>query len=180
MELKAAPKKKQGRPAKYLNPEKAFEWFDEDAWNEAKRKYSQWEEQYKQTKIITGSNAKTLDEFDKELRAEKPDLSKLDIHQLYILKGLDRIDIKKAFSELTAISCPATDKETYTVKIPAEKANEYSWYLSICEAFNNIRQAGNTNINSSMLPGITANRIVLDHRSMKLIPNPYLFTKDAL
>lgn len=54
-------------------------------------------------------------------------------------------------------------------------ANEYSWYLSICEAFNSIREAGNTNINVSMLPRMTANRIVLNVRAMKLEPNHYLF-----
>ncbi|MEN8844871.1 MAG: hypothetical protein ABF261_01140, partial [Candidatus Arcticimaribacter sp.] len=83
-----------------------------------------------------------------------------------------------AFSDLDAISKPPIDKDTYTVKIPAEKANEYSWYLAIAEAFNNIRAEGNTNINVAQLPNITGNRIVLDVRSMRLIPNPYRFTKD--
>lgn len=176
--LTAKPKKKVGRPAKYLNPNKAYEWFDESAHLEAVKQNEKWQEQYKQTKIITGSDAKTLEEFDKDLRAEKPDLAKLEIDQLYILKGLDRTAIKRAYNELRAISCPATDKDTYTVKIPAENANEYSWYLSICDAFNQIRKAGYTQVNVAQLPNICANKIVLNHRSMKLEPNHYMFTKD--
>ena len=119
----------------------------------------------------------TLQEFEKELRAEMPDLAKLDIDQLYILKGLNRVDISKAFRDLEVISCPSTDKNNYTVKIPAEKANEYSWYLSICDAFNQIRMAGYTQVNVAQLPNICSNKIILNNRSMKLEPNHYLFTK---
>ena len=97
---------------------------------------------------------------------------------MYILDGKDRQAIKSAFGELNAISKPPTDKDTYTVKIPAEKANEYSWYLAIADAFNNIRAAGGTNINVAMLPNITQSKIVLDVRTMKLVPNAYMFTQD--
>lgn len=179
MTLKAAPKKKQGRPQKYLNPEKAFEWLDEDAWNEAKAKHKEWEEQYASTKIITRTDFETIEEYEQDLRDTFPNLDKLDIEQLYIVAERDIDTIRQAFRDLESISKPPIDKDTYTVKIPAEKANEYSWYLSICEAFNNIREAGNTSVNTALVPRITSNRIVLHHRSMKLMPNPYLFTKNA-
>lgn len=178
MELKAKPKAPKGRPKKYLNPEKAFEWFDELAHAEAVQQVKLWQEQYEDTKRITGSDFETLEAFEQDLRGKYPELSKLSIEQLYIMDGKDKGTIKGAFSDLDAISKPPTDKDTYTVKIPAEKANEYSWYLAIAEAFNNIRAEGNTNINVAQLPNITGNRIVLDVRSMRLIPNPYRFTKD--
>ena len=175
--IKAKPKKRVGRPAKYLNPDKAYEWYDHGAHLEAIKQNDKWQEQYIQTKVTTGSEAKTLQEFEKELRAEMPDLAKLDIDQLYILKGLNRVDISKAFRDLEVISCPSTDKNNYIVKIPAEKANEYSWYLSICDAFNQIRMAGYTQVNVAQLPNICSNKIILNNRSMKLEPNHYLFTK---
>jgi len=178
MELKAKPKAKKGRPAKYLNPEKAFEWFDESAHQEAIKQLELWQEQYKETKLITQTEFETLNDFEQDLRKKFPELSKLDINQLYIMDGKDKQTIESAFRDLKAISKPSTDKDTYTVKIPAEKANEYSWYLSIAEAFNNIRAEGNTNINVAQLPNITGNRIILDVRAMKLVPNPYLFTQD--
>ena len=178
MELKAKPKAKKGRPAKYLNPEKAFEWFDESAHLEAIKQLELWQEQYKETKLITQTEFETLNDFEQDLRKKFPELSKLDINQLYIMDGKDKQTIESAFRNLKVISKPSTDKDTYTVKIPAEKANEYSWYLSIAEAFNNIRAEGNTNINVAQLPNITGNRIILDVRAMKLVPNPYLFTQD--
>ena len=82
------------------------------------------------------------------------------------------------YRRLQAKSKPSLDKETYVIKIPAEKANEYSNYLSIAQAFNNLREAGNNQLNTSLLPQMTGNRIVLDSRSMKLIPNAYRFTQD--
>ena len=178
MELKAKPKAPKGRPKKYLNPEKAFEWFDELAHAEAVQQVKLWQEQYEDTKRITGSDFETLEAFEQDLRGKYPELSKLSIEQLYIMDGKDKGTIEGAFRDLKAISKPSTDKDTYTVKIPAEKANEYSWYLAIAEAFNNIRAEGNTNINVAQLPNITGNRIVLDVRSMRLMPNPYRFTKD--
>jgi len=178
MELQAKPKAPKGRPKKYLNPEKAFEWYDELAHAEALQKMKEWEQQYEETKTITGTNFETIKEFETQLRSNYPELSKLDIEQLYILDGKDRQAIKSAFGELNAISKPPTDKDTYTVKIPAEKANEYSWYLAIADAFNNIRAAGGTNVNVAMLPNITQSKIVLDVRTMKLVPNAYMFTQD--
>ena len=177
-ELKAKPKKRVGRPAQYLNPEKAFTYFDEQAWQEAKAIYNEWEEEYSRCKIATGKDYQTLEQYEQELRNQYPELNKLDIQQLYIVAGKDINSVRQAYRELDAKSKPPIDKETYTVQIPAEKANEYSWYLAIAEAFNNIRENGNTNINTAMLPRITSNRIILENRSMKLMPNPYLFTKD--
>jgi len=112
------------------------------------------------------------------LRGKYPELAKLDIRQLYIMEGEDRIEIERAFLELNYKSKPSLDKDDYTVKVPAKHANEYSIYLAIAEAFNNIRAEGNTNINVAQLPNITGNRIVLDIRSMKLIPNAYQFTEN--
>ncbi len=176
-QLLAKPKKQVGRPAKYLNPNKAYEWFDEFAYLEAVKQKQKWVEKYEETKTTTGTEYKTLQEFNKALRDELPDLAKLDIEQLYIIKGYDKPTIEEAFAELGRISCAGTDKDTYTIKIPAEKANEYSWYLSICDAFNQIRSAGYTQVNVALLPNICANKIVLNNRSMKLEPNHYLFTK---
>jgi hypothetical protein len=177
MELKAKPKAKKGRPAKYLNPEKAFEWFDESAFEEAKKKRQEWEDAYINLKAITGTEFETLNDFEQDLRKKYPELSKLDINQLYIMEGKDRTEIGIAFSELRFVSKPSLAKDDYTVKIPAEKANEYSHYLSIAEAFNNIRAEGNNSINIAQIPNITGSRIVLDSRSMKLRVNAYRFTK---
>ena len=177
-ELQAKPKVKRGRPKKYLNPEKAFEWFDELAFEEAKKKHQEWEEAYLTCKAITGTDFENLQDYETNLRGKYPELAKLDIQQLYIMEGKNRIEIERAFSELDFISKPSLEKNDYTVKIPAERANEYSYYLAIAEAFNNIRAAGNTNINVAQLPNITGSRIVLDIRSMKLIPNAYHFTEN--
>ena len=106
------------------------------------------------------------------------DLAKLDIKQLYILAGLNREAITDVYRRLQTKNKPSLEKETYVVKIPTEKANEYSNYLSIAQAFNNLREAGNNHLNSSLLPQMTGNRIVLDSRSMKLMPNPYRFIQD--
>ena len=84
-ELKAKPKRKQGRPKKYLNPEKAYEWFDEEAYNEALKLAAEWDKKFQQTKIITQSEFETLDEFEQDLRDDFPHLDKLDIEQLYII-----------------------------------------------------------------------------------------------
>ncbi|MGC6438784.1 MAG: hypothetical protein ACON4B_07400 [Flavobacteriaceae bacterium] len=176
--LKAKPKAPKGRPKKYLNPEKAFEWFDEFAFEEAKKKHQQWEEEYKNCVDVTGTEYECLEDFEKELRSKYPELLKLDITQLYIIEGKNKVDVERAFNSLNSISKPSLDKDDYTVKIPASKANEYSWYLAIAEAFNNIRAAGNTNINVAQLPNITGNRIVLDVKTMKIVPNAYLFTQD--
>lgn len=176
--LIAKPKAKKGRPLKNLNPKKAFEWFDETEYARAKQDYKIWEEIFEEVKIITNTEYQTLTDFEKDLRSKYPELAKLDIKQLYILAGLDREAITEVYRRLQAKSKPSLDKETYVIKIPAEKANEYSNYLSIAQAFNNLREAGNNHLNTSLLPQMTGNRIVLDSRSMKLIPNPYRFTQD--
>ena len=176
--LIAKPKAKKGRPLKNLNPKKAFEWFDETEYARAKQDYKIWEDIFEEVKIITNTEYQNLADFEKDLRSKYPELAKLDIKQLYILAGLDREAITEVYRRLQAKSKPSLDKETYVIKIPAEKANEYSNYLSIAQAFNNLREAGNNHLNTSLLPQMTGNRIVLDSRSMKLIPNPYRFTQD--
>ena len=177
MELKAKPKAKRGRPVKNLNPEKAFEWFDELDYQRAVQDRKLWDEEYKRCQVITDTDFKTIQEFEADLRAKHPELEKLEIQQLYILDGLDRNLIQGVYRDLSNVSKPSLDKDDYTIKVPAEKANEYSQYLSICQAFNNIREAGNNQINIALIPQITGNRIVLDSRSMKLVPNVYRFTK---
>ena len=69
------------------------------------------------------------------------------------------------------------DKETYTVKIPAENALEYSQYLAIVQAFTELRK-DNNKINIMMLPQLTNNRIVFDVRTGALRVNAYMFTQD--
>lgn len=176
--LIAKPKAKKGRPLKNLNPKKAFEWFDETEYARAKQDFKIWEETFEEAKTITETEYETLEDFENDLRSKYPELAKLEIQQLYILAGLNREVITDVYRRLQAKSKPSLDRETYIVKIPAEKANEYSNYLSIAQAFNNLREAGNNHLNTSLLPQMTGNRIVLDSRSMKLIPNPYRFTQD--
>ena len=176
--LIAKPKAKKGRPLKNLNPSKAFEWFDETEYARAVQDHKVWEELFDEVKVVTKTEYETLVDFEKDLRAKYPELTKLDIRQLYILAGLDREVITDVYRSLQAKSKPSLEKDVYTVKIPSEKANEYSQYLSIAQAFNNLREAGNNQLNTSLIPQITGNRIVLDSRSMKLICNPYRFTQN--
>ena len=176
--LIAKPKAKKGRPLKNLNPNKAFEWFDETEYARAVQDHKVWEELFDEVKVVTKTEYETLVDFEKDLRSKYPELTKLDIRQLYILAGLDREVITDVYRSLQAKSKPSLEKDVYTVKIPSEKANEYSQYLSIAQAFNNLREAGNNQLNTSLIPQITGNRIVLDTRSMKLICNPYRFTQN--
>lgn len=176
--LIAKPKAKKGRPLKNLNPSKAFEWFDETEYARAVQDHKVWEELFDEVKVVTKTEYETLVDFEKDLRSKYPELTKLDIQQLYILAGLDREVITDVYRSLQAKSKPSLEKDVYTVKIPSEKANEYSQYLSIAQAFNNLREAGNNQLNTSLIPQITGNRIVLDSRSMKLICNPYRFTQN--
>jgi len=178
MELKAKPKAKRGRPSKNLNPEKAFEWFDEVDYQRALQDRKLYDEELESCKSITRTDFEKLEDFEEDLRSKHPELKALDIKQLYILEGLDIEAIQGAFRDLSNVSKTPIDKERYTIKVPAEKANEYSHYLSICQAFNNIRAEGNTSINISLIPNITGNRIILDSRTMRLVPNVYRFTKD--
>ena len=75
-ELQAKPKVKRGRPKKYLNPEKAFEWFDELAFEEAKKKHQEWEEAYLTCKAITGTDFENLEDYESNLRGKYPELPK--------------------------------------------------------------------------------------------------------
>jgi len=68
------------------------------------------------------------------------------------------------------------DKESYTVKIPAENALEYSQYLAIVQAFTELRKTNNK-INIMMLPQLTNNNIVFDVRSGSLRVNVYKFSE---
>jgi len=68
------------------------------------------------------------------------------------------------------------DKESYTVKIPAENALEYSQYLAIVQAFTELRKTNNK-INIMMLPQLTNNNIVFDVRSSSLRVNAYKFSE---
>ena len=178
MELKAKPKAKRGRPSKNLNPEKAFEWFDEVDYQRALQDRKLYDEQFESCKTITRTDFEKLEDFEEDLRSKHPELKALDIEQLYILEGLDIQAIQGAFRDLSSVSKTPIDKERYTIKVPAEKANEYSHYLSISQAFNNIRAEGNNSINISLIPNITGNRIILDSRTMRLVPNVYRFTKN--
>ena len=174
MELKE--KRSVGRPKKYFDTKKIYTWVDEGEWARAKQDYKKWEEAYEKCKTLTGSDYETLDEFEVELRSNHPELDKLDIRQLYILEGKDRTDYEKAYHDLNSVSKPPIDKEHYTVKIPVEKAEEYSRWLSIANNFNDLRKNDNT-INVMVLPQITNNKIVFDVRMGRLIPNAYMFTQ---
>ena len=178
MELKAKPKAKRGRPSKNLNPEKAFEWFDELDYQRAVQDLKNWEDKFEECKLITRTSFENLNDFEDDLRSRHPELNALDIDQLYILENLSIDSIRGAFRDFSSFGKPSVDKEVFTIKIPSDKANEYSQYLSICQAFNNLRADGNIQINTGLIPQLTGNRIILDSRSMKLIPNAYRFTKN--
>ncbi len=175
MEVKE--KKSIGRPRKYMDTKKVYSWFDESEYQKAKTQYKKWEEAYETCKTLTGSEYETLEEYEAELRTKHPELDKLDVRQLYILEGKEREDFEKAFRDLNAVSKPIISKENYTVKIPVEKAEEYSRYLSIANNFNEIRK-NDTTVNVMVLPQITNNKVVFDIRMGRLIPNAYLFTQD--
>ena len=174
MEVKE--KKSVGRPRKYLDTKKVYTWFDESEYSKAKAQLKVWEEAYEKCKAITGSEFESLEEYEDKLRKRHPELDKLEIGQLYILEGNDRLDFKKAFRDLKAISKPSVKREDFEVKIPVERAEEYSRYLSIANNFNEIRKS-DTTVNVMVLPGITNNKVVFDIRLGKLIPNAYLFTQ---
>ena len=86
MELKAKPKAKRGRPSKNLNPEKAFEWFDELDYQRAVQDLKNWEDKFEECKLITGTSFENLKGFEEDLRSRHPELNALDIDQLYILE----------------------------------------------------------------------------------------------
>ena len=175
MEVKE--KRLKGRPKKYFSTDKVYEWIDETEFTRAKQQFNVWQEAYTTCKVLTGSEFETLEDYEKDLRNRHPELDKLDIRQLYILEGRDRTDFEKAFRDLKAVSKPSIDKETYTVRIPVERAEEYARYLSIANNFNDLRVDDNT-INVMLLPQITNNKIVFNVRSGKVEPNAFLFTQD--
>ena len=67
--------------------------------------------------------------------------------------------------------------KNYTVTIPVERAEEYSKYLAIVNAFNELRKDNNT-LNVMQIPQIVNNKIIFDVRRGCLAVNAYLFTKD--
>ena len=77
--LIAKPKAKKGRPLKNLNPNKAFEWFDETEYARAVQDHKVWEELFDEVKVVTKTEYETLVDFEKDLRAKYPELTKLDI-----------------------------------------------------------------------------------------------------
>ena len=89
---------------------------------------------------------------------------------------LDKQAIRNAYRDLKVHSKVHVDKETYTVKIPGENALEYSQYLSIVQAFTELRKTNNK-INIMMLPQVTNNRIVFDVRAGGLKVNTYMFSE---
>lgn len=175
MEVKE--KRLKGRPKKYFSTDKVYEWVDESEFARAKQQFNVWQEAYERCKILTGSEFETLEDYEKELRNRHPELDKLEIKQLYILEGNNRADFERAFNELKSINKPPLDIENYTVKIPVEKAEEYSRYLSVANNFNDLRVNDNT-INVMLLPQITNNKIVFNIRSGKVEPNAYIFSQN--
>ena len=173
-ELQAKTKRKRGRPAKYLQPDKAFSWFDEKEYNYQVKCYKDWERAFESLKIITGAEFETLAEYEADLRSKYPDLEKLDIKQLYILENIDRPTIERAYAEFCAIGKPDLNKENYTINIPAERAGEYGLYLNICNAFNQLREDAKY-LNIAVLPSTLGHRIVLNEAEMKLEVNAHHF-----
>ena len=167
----------KGRPKKYFDTSKVYEWVDEAAFQAAKREYKKWEDAFNECKRLTKSEYESIEQYDEHLRTEFPDLNKLDIDQLYILKNLDRDEYQRAFRELKSVNKPSTDVKTYTVVIPVERAVEYSKYLAIVNAFNELRKDNNT-LNVMQIPQIVNNKIVFDVRRGCLAVNAYLFQKD--
>ena len=177
MGLETKTVRSKGRPKKYFDTSKVYEWADEAAFQSAKREYKKWEDAFNECKRLTKSEYESIEQYDEHLRTEFPDLNKLDIDQLYILKNLDRDEYQRAFRELKSVNKPSTDVKTYTVKIPVERAVEYSKYLAIVNAFNELRKDNNT-LNVMQIPQIVNNKIVFDVRRGCLAVNAYLFHKD--
>ena len=68
------------------------------------------------------------------------------------------------------------NKESFTVKIPAENALEYSYHLAIVQSVTELRKTNNQ-INMMAVPQIFNNKIVFDVCSGQLRVNPYRFTE---
>ena len=176
-DLIAKPKRSKGRPRKNFDTTRQFEWLDESEYKRALKDFKLWEQEYERVKVITGTEFETIEEFETDLRGKYPDLDALDITQLYLVAKLDKEAIRKAYRDLKTHSKVPVDKSSYTVKIPAENALEYSQYLAIVQAFTELRKSNNK-INIMMLPQLTNNRIVFDVRSGSLRVNAYMFTED--
>ena len=176
-DLIAKPKRSKGRPRKNFDTTRQFEWLDESEYKRALQDFKLWEQEYERVKVITDTEFETIEEFEQDLRSKYPDSDALDITQLYLVAKLDKQAIRNAYRDLKMHSKVPVDKETYTVKIPAEKALESSQYLAIVQAFTELRKTNNK-INIMMLPQLTNNRIVFDVRSGSLRVNAYLFTED--
>ena len=177
MGLETKTVRSKGRPKKYFDTGKIYEWVDESALQSAKREYKRWEDAFNECKRFTKSDYESIEQYDEHLRTEFPDLNKLDIDQLYILKNLDRAEYQRAFRELKSVNKPSTDVKSYTVVIPVERAVEYSKYLAIVNAFNELRKDNNT-LNVMQIPQVVNNKIVFDIRRGCLAVNAYLFHKD--
>ena len=177
MGLETKTVRSKGRPKKYFDTGKIYEWVDESEFQKAKKQYKKYEDAFSECKRLKKSDYEYIEQYDEHLRTEFPDLNKLDIDQLYILNGLDRSDYQRAFNELKSVSKPSIDVKNYTVTIPVERAVEYSKYLAIVNAFNELRKDNNT-LNVMQIPQIVNNKIVFDIRRGCLMVNAYLFTKD--
>ena len=68
------------------------------------------------------------------------------------------------------------DKETYTVKIPAENALEYSYHLAIVQSVTELRKTNNQ-INMMAIPQILTIKIVFDIRTGQFEVNAYRLPK---
>ena len=175
-DLIAKPKRSKGRPRKNFDVTKTYEWLDESEYKRALQDFKLWEQEYERVKVITGTEFETIEDFETDLRGKYPDLDALDITQLYIVAKLDKEVIRKAYRDLKTHSKVPVDKETYTVKIPAENALEYSHHLAVVQSVTELRKTNNQ-INMMAIPQIFNNKIVFDVRSGQLRVNPYRFTE---
>ena len=176
-DLIAKPKRAKGRPKTKFDTTKTYEWLDESEYKRALQDFKLWEAEYERVKVITGTEFETIVEFEADLRSKYPDLNALDITQLYIVAKLDKEVIRKAYRDLKTHSKVPVDKETYTVKIPAENAVEYSHHLAVVQSVTELRKTNNQ-INMMAIPQIFNNKIVFDIRSGQLRVNAYRFTED--
>ena len=176
-DLIAKPKRAKGRPKTKFDTTKTYEWLDESEYKRALQDFKLWEQEYERVKVITGKEFETIEEFETDLRGKYPDLDALDITQLYLVAKLDKEAIRNAYRDLKTHSKVPVDKESYTVKIPAENALEYSYHLAIVQSVTELRKTNNQ-INMMAIPQIFNNKIVFDVRSGQLKVNAYCFAKD--
>ena len=158
------------------DPEKTYEWLDESEYKRALQDFKLWEQEYERVKVITGTEFETIEELETDLRSKYPDLEALEITHLYLVAKLDKKAIRKAYRDLKMHSKVPVDKETYTVKIPAENTLEYSHHLAVVQSVTELRKTNNQ-INMMAVPQIFNNKIVFDVRSGQLRVNVYRFTE---